>query len=118
MPTQTRTLQVIALQPENAQVGEVADGLRDGACTWAREFLCRTGNTQLEVRTLQRIAAQDELLQIGEVADGRRDGTCVRLVRFCVYDSLDINTGPRSVLLSRFSLWSVPAADMRTGMSS
>ena len=30
-----------------AQVGEAADGLRDGACKWTGEFLCRTGHTQI-----------------------------------------------------------------------
>ena len=37
------TLQLVPVQTEVCQLGEVADGLRpgDGACVWAREFLCR-----------------------------------------------------------------------------
>ena len=36
----TRTLQLVAREIEPLQVREVADGLRHGACTRAREYSC------------------------------------------------------------------------------
>ena len=35
----------VAAEVERLQVREVADRLRDGACAWAREFLCMSGST-------------------------------------------------------------------------
>ena len=62
----TRTAELVGADIEFLQVREVADGLRDGACTWAREFLCMSGST----RTVERATAQVELRDVvAELAD-------------------------------------------------
>ena len=71
VPTQARTCQGIAVQVQLSQVGEVADGLGDGACAWAREFLCRHWfNTK---RTVEAHAPQAEFSELRERRDIIRD---------------------------------------------
>ena len=66
------TAELVLVEEELLQVREVADGRRNGACAWAREFLCMTGST----RTAKLVFHEIERLQVREVADGRRDGAC------------------------------------------
>ena len=69
----TRTAELVLKEIELLEVREVADGRRDGACAWAREFLCTSMSGHTLARTAEAAVAEVEFRRVLDGAEFARE---------------------------------------------